>query len=428
MLQYINSEVTCCLTMKTDILRLFIDETEVTRLLVGNVSNVHETKVVTVKEPLRKSSIAVFGFEELEGKNGFMQMKCASTRPASRWNFVTTAIPSQWSTFREPYGVGNGTFLPAYLTSNFHNADGGNDNATLAVDASFNMTSSCGPLAPTAKIASFQYAGDDATVYYFHNRVSFDGCTNAPSVAEFTPTRLPTRYPSMSPTVKAPTRSPSMPTLYPSKSPSMLQCSGSEITCCLTMKTDVLRLFIDQTEVTRLLVGIVSNVHETKVVTILEPLRQSSIAVFGYEELDGKNGFMQMKCASTRPASRWNFVTTAIPSQWSTYVELYGVGNGTFLPEFLTSNAHNFDTANDNATVAVDASFNMSSSLACGGSLDPTAKIAAFQHPGEGSTVYFFHNRVSFDGCTNAPSIAEFTPTMLPTVYPSQAPTVQPTI
>jgi hypothetical protein len=235
------------------------------------------------------------------------------------------------------------------------------DNTPYAL----NNTTVCAPVGPTDRIRARQ--GNPAHFYFSFRKLvhATEVCgTSAPSGVTMAPTTV---LPSVQPTTSTPTAQPSVqpsfssPTSVPTTKPSV--CQPGTVTCCFTMHSALVQLYVDQVDVTAHVspANAFAHTQTTKHLAFPEPSGPVAFAIKGFENNEVRLGVMALRCQSTTPDSPWNFDSSpgTGPLSWKS-VEALDLRLNEFPPDWYvneyTGRKKPAEGGNLDATVQIDAS------------------------------------------------------------------------
>ena len=222
--------VTCCFTVDTTFVRLYVDDEELTQQ-VQNKSNFwkrNKAKVVSFLEPPGPAVIGIVGYNGVEVFFGGLELSCNCARPGSPWNFKSSA-DSNWTGVL-PLNFRDDNFPSGWYTLNYSGPQG----PVNVLNQAFHLnTASCGAVTNADKLQAYQSNYPINDYFAFRKVVPFaSNCgepwrqTSSPysSLPTSSPTHEPTSFSptSRSPTSKSPTFNPTnRPTRNPTAKPTL---------------------------------------------------------------------------------------------------------------------------------------------------------------------------------------------------------------
>ena len=361
--------VTCCLTMQDTFVQLYVNDQDITSKVetAANFGNDNIAKIVSFVEPSTDAIIALKGTHYTEVTFPGLMLKCVCSRPGCAWNF-DSSVSSGWFSI-EPTDILTDSFPSNWFSPSF---TGTTHAALLDTQTYYNLnTNVCGSINSAHRIRAYQ---KDPSTLYFTMRKSVAG-TNCGTNSPFSP--LPTTSPTTSPSTSIPTATPttSSPSLrpttsIPSKAPTTLNPSFSPsqgpatyvptsspvgtngqksstssfaptnspqvacpnpgtVSCCFGALDSVTGVYLNGVDLT-------SSVYPqsyltlpgyVKTINFTEPTTPSILAIEILYNAPVGYPAVAMSCTCSRVGSRWNFVSTAGDSSWSSVTAATRFGN-----------------------------------------------------------------------------------------------------
>ncbi|KAH9254858.1 hypothetical protein BASA81_007108 [Batrachochytrium salamandrivorans] len=423
--------VSCCISMYTEFKELWVDETNLTSLVQGDLNNYTINKFVQFTEPSANAVIGIKGFENREAYVGTFTMQCTCDRPGCNWNFVSENQSGNWNGMPSLVATTD-SMSPGWY---FNNRTAGlkqpvvtsNQNLATLTDAR------CGNPSAATQLRAVQ---PNLNQYWaFRRLVNGTGCagtvspTLAPTLAPtgqptLLPTKAPTKQPTLVPT-KAPTKQPTllptkqpsqlptlaptetptlvptalptvlptaMPSAAPTVAPSLAECGTGMVSCCISMYTNLVEFWVNEVDLTASVQGDFTDPAVNKFVQFPEPGKDAAIAIKGMENREVYVGTLQIQCACDRPGSAWNFVSENVTGLWK--------GMPALVPKTDSMSPgwyfNNRTAGLKQPVITSDQDFAMLTDARCG---NPSA--AQRIQPVQSITTYFwgFRRMVSGSGC-----------------------------
>jgi hypothetical protein len=151
----IPGTVTCCFTAREKVVKLYVDEIDVTGSIAGDLEDVNSAKTITFDEPTSfRSSFAIMGEERQPGLTGSVMAQCVSDREDSPWNNLKmSSVPGNWGAV---WVQTDQSVAPQWFRNNFRvtlptAASSGADDTSYTLN-----TAVCGAVVSTDKIKGVQ--------------------------------------------------------------------------------------------------------------------------------------------------------------------------------------------------------------------------------------------------------------------------------
>jgi hypothetical protein len=256
-----SAQVTCCFTASQPILQVFANEVNVTSQVVGDQTDPNVMKTVTFDEPKDEAALAFVG----RGARPFLFAHCTCTRVESNWNKAHLSATARYWYSPRPQTLDPNTAFVTHWFRNFYKPYGVPLKSSLTPPYSFTSSSSCGlNVRPLDNITPNSQHGLWMAKRQVLNAVE----------------------------------------------------TGGVVTCCFTATQEVVRLYVNEKDVLRDVVGNLSDVHAAKTITFVEPTRDAAFAMIG----TGQTGSAMVQCRSTRRGSTWERLKmTASGNAWRTW-------------------------------------------------------------------------------------------------------------
>ncbi|KAH9253574.1 hypothetical protein BASA81_008410 [Batrachochytrium salamandrivorans] len=255
-----------------------------------------------------------------------MMIQCSCTRPGSLWNFASDSTLG-WGTIA---GAGLGqrvdTIYPDWSDNFPTSAIFVPNSANGVYGSNYALDPQCGVNYPNNGYLQPRQKNVINTYWTLRRFVNTTHCggptvlpTARPSRSPIIPTSAPTLQPTMMPTLQPTTLAPttlapttlSPTTSAPSTSPTA--CVFSTVSCCFSLNEALVQVYLGDLDVSSHVVpqNGFTNRSVTKTLTFTEPSVPTVLAFKGYENNELVFANLMLRCQSTNPASKWNFVSLA---------------------------------------------------------------------------------------------------------------------
>ncbi len=181
--------------------------------------------------------------------------------------------------------------------------------------------------------------------------------------------------------------------------PAPTSCVPGVVTCCFTMFTNVLAMYVNGENITAS-IQLQSNLGSsgtTKVVSFNEPRENATLGVLGYENNAVVTGYMMMSCSCTRLESMWTF-NTKLNDDW------YGVkGDQTLHNHFVPADwwSNNYTSTNMSLITLTSSStsFIVDTTSCSGATLNVTNRLKALSPDFSTGNYYVMRKMITQPSC-----------------------------